>query len=72
MPAFDAASISTRMLKALREAMLIGPVLTGLMRSVQICELGVRDSDVLNRAAIAPTTSGRDVAAAGRLTKQRI
>ncbi|MEZ5851048.1 MAG: NADP-dependent malic enzyme [Hyphomicrobiaceae bacterium] len=53
MPAFHAASISTKMLKELGGATLIGPVLTGLTHSVQICQLGARDSDVLNMAAIA-------------------
>jgi malate dehydrogenase (oxaloacetate-decarboxylating)(NADP+) len=53
MPAFHAASISTKMLKELGEATIIGPMLTGLTQSVQICPLGSADSDILNMAAIA-------------------
>ncbi|MBS0241297.1 MAG: NADP-dependent malic enzyme [Proteobacteria bacterium] len=53
MPAFHAASISTKMLKELGGATLIGPMLTGLTHSVQICPLGSTDADILNMAAIA-------------------
>jgi len=53
MPAFHAASISTKMLKELGGATIIGPMLTGLPQSVQICPLGSPDSDILNMAAIA-------------------
>ena len=53
MPAFHAASISTKMLKELGGATIVGPILTGLGHSVQICPLGSMDSDVLNMAALA-------------------
>jgi malate dehydrogenase (oxaloacetate-decarboxylating)(NADP+) len=53
MPAFHAASISTKMLKELGGATIIGPMLTGLNHSVQICPLGAMDADILNMAAIA-------------------
>jgi malate dehydrogenase (oxaloacetate-decarboxylating)(NADP+) len=53
MPAFHAASISTKMLKELGGATIVGPILTGLTHSVQICPLGSMDSDVLNMAALA-------------------
>jgi malate dehydrogenase (oxaloacetate-decarboxylating)(NADP+) len=53
MPAFHSASISTKMLKELGGATLIGPMLVGLTHSVQICPLGARDSDVVNMAALA-------------------
>ena len=53
MPAFHAASISTKMLKELGGATIIGPILTGLSHSVQICPLGAMDSDILNVAALA-------------------
>lgn len=52
-PAFHAASISTKLLKEMGDATIIGPVLVGLSRSVQICPLGSRDSDVVNMAALA-------------------
>ena len=53
MPAFHAASISTKMLRELGGATIVGPALTGLAHSVQICPLGAMDADVLNMAALA-------------------
>jgi malate dehydrogenase (oxaloacetate-decarboxylating)(NADP+) len=53
MPAFHSASISTKMLKELGGATLIGPMLVGMTHSVQICQLGAKDSDLLNMAALA-------------------
>jgi malate dehydrogenase (oxaloacetate-decarboxylating)(NADP+) len=53
MPAFHSASISTKMLKELGGATLIGPMLVGLTHSVQICQLGAKDSDIVNLAALA-------------------
>jgi malate dehydrogenase (oxaloacetate-decarboxylating)(NADP+) len=53
MPAFHSASISTKMLKELGGATLIGPMLVGLTHSVQICSLNAMDSDVVNMAALA-------------------
>ncbi|PLX38754.1 MAG: NADP-dependent malic enzyme [Hyphomicrobiales bacterium] len=53
MPAFHAASISTKMLQELGGSMVIGPLLTGFDKSVQIVSLGAKDSDLVNMAAIA-------------------
>ena len=53
MPAFHSASISTKMLQELGGATVIGPLLVGLDRSVQIVPLSAKDSDLLNMAAIA-------------------
>jgi malate dehydrogenase (oxaloacetate-decarboxylating)(NADP+) len=53
MPAIHAASISTKMLGALGGATLIGPLIVGLEKSVQISALGARDEDILNLAALA-------------------
>jgi malate dehydrogenase (oxaloacetate-decarboxylating)(NADP+) len=53
MPAFHSASISTKMLKELGGATVIGPMLVGLEKPVQIVSLGARDSDLLNMAALA-------------------
>ena len=53
MPAFHSASISTKLLKELGGATVIGPMLVGLEKSVQIVSLGARDSDLLNMAALA-------------------
>jgi malate dehydrogenase (oxaloacetate-decarboxylating)(NADP+) len=59
MPAFHAASISTRMLRELGGATIIGPILTGLSHPVQICPLGSKDSDILSLAAVAAYGIGK-------------
>ena len=53
MPAFHAASISTRMLQELGGGTVIGPILVGLSKPVQIASLGASDSDLVNMAALA-------------------
>ncbi len=53
MPAFHSASISTKMLQELGGAMVIGPLLVGLDRPVQIVQLGANDSQLVNMAALA-------------------
>lgn len=59
MPAFHAASISTKMLAEMGGATVIGPMLVGMSHSVQICQLGARDSDIANMAALAAYDVGR-------------
>ncbi len=59
MPAFHAASIATNMLKELGGATVIGPILVGLSRPVQILGFGAIDSDIVNMAAIAAYDAGR-------------
>ncbi|MCW6510344.1 NADP-dependent malic enzyme [Lichenifustis flavocetrariae] len=58
MPAFHSASISTHMLKELGGATLIGPLIVGLDRPVQIVPLGAKDSDIVNMAALAAFNIG--------------
>ena len=53
MPAFHSASISTKTLQELGGAMVIGPLLVGLDRPVQIVQLGAKDSQLVNMAALA-------------------
>jgi malate dehydrogenase (oxaloacetate-decarboxylating)(NADP+) len=53
MPAFHSASISTLMLQELGGSTIIGPILTGLEKPVQIVRMGVRDTDIVNMAVIA-------------------
>jgi malate dehydrogenase (oxaloacetate-decarboxylating)(NADP+) len=53
MPAFHSASISTKMLQELGGANVIGPMLVGLDRSVQIVPLSANDTQLVNMAAIA-------------------
>ena len=53
MPAFHSASISTKMLQVLGGSTLIGPLLVGLEKPVQIATLGATDSALVNMAALA-------------------
>jgi malate dehydrogenase (oxaloacetate-decarboxylating)(NADP+) len=53
MPAFHSASISTRMLQELGGATVLGPLLVGLDKPVQIVPLGATDADIVNMAALA-------------------
>ena len=58
MPAFHSASISTRMLQELGGATVIGPLIVGLDRAVQIVPLGAKDTDIVNMAALAAFNIG--------------
>ncbi|HVB90427.1 MAG TPA: NADP-dependent malic enzyme [Beijerinckiaceae bacterium] len=58
MPAFHSASISTRMLQELGGANVIGPLIVGLDKPVQIVPLGATDSDIVNMAALAAFNIG--------------
>jgi malate dehydrogenase (oxaloacetate-decarboxylating)(NADP+) len=53
MPAFHSASISTKMLEALGGATVLGPLVVGLDKPVQIVSLGSTDADLVNMAALA-------------------
>ncbi len=58
MPAFHSASISSRMLAQLGGATVIGPLIVGLDRSVQIVSLGATDTDLVRAAALAAYNIG--------------
>ena len=58
-PPIHSASISTKMLQELGGATVIGPLLVGLDKSVQITSMGAKDSDIVNMAAIAAYNAGR-------------
>jgi malate dehydrogenase (oxaloacetate-decarboxylating)(NADP+) len=53
MPTFHSASISTKLLQELGGATVIGPLLVGLDRPVQIVSLSAKDSQLVNMAALA-------------------
>ena len=53
MPAAHSAAISTKMLQQLGGVTVIGPLLTGLDRPVQIASMSATTSDIVNLAAIA-------------------
>jgi malate dehydrogenase (oxaloacetate-decarboxylating)(NADP+) len=52
MPAFHSASISTKLLQELGGATVIGPILVGLDRAVQIVPLSANDTQLGNMAAL--------------------
>ena len=58
MPAFHSAAISTKMLQELGGSTVIGPLLVGLDKPVQITSMGAKDSDIVNMAAIAAYGAG--------------
>ena len=53
MPAIHSASISTKLLQQLGGVSVMGPVLVGLEKSVQIAPLGAKMSEIFNAAVIA-------------------
>ncbi len=53
MPAFHSAAISTKMLQELGGATVIGPLIVGLDKPIQIVQLGATDTEIVNMAALA-------------------
>jgi malate dehydrogenase (oxaloacetate-decarboxylating)(NADP+) len=53
MPAFHSASISTKMLQEIGGSTVVGPLIVGLDKPVQIISLGAKDTDIVNMAALA-------------------
>ncbi|MFZ5721457.1 MAG: NADP-dependent malic enzyme [Pseudomonadota bacterium] len=53
MPAIHSAAISTQLIKSLGGAEVLGPILLGLEKPVQICPLGASVSKILNMATVA-------------------
>ncbi|MFV0280862.1 MAG: NADP-dependent malic enzyme [Rhodoblastus sp.] len=58
MPAFHSASISSKMLQELGGATVVGPMIVGLDRAVQIVQLGSKDTEIVNMAALAAFNLG--------------
>ena len=53
MPAIHSASISTKLLQQMGGVSVMGPLLVGLEKSVQIAPLGAKMSEIYNAAVIA-------------------
>ena len=53
MPAIHSASIATKLLESMSRSTIIGPVLLGLEKPVQIASLGATVGDIVNLATIA-------------------
>ncbi|MFI5388029.1 MAG: phosphate acyltransferase, partial [Fimbriimonadales bacterium] len=55
---WHSASISTKLLQELGGSTVIGPLLVGFDRPVQIVSLAAKDSDIVNMAALAAFNLG--------------
>ena len=53
MPAIHSASIATKLLDALGGATVIGPMLLGLQKPVQIASFGASVADIVTLATLA-------------------
>ena len=58
MPAWHSASISTKLLQELGGSTVIGPLLVGFDKPVQVVSLAAKDSDIVNMAALAAFNLG--------------
>ena len=58
MPALHSAAISTQLVQALGGATVIGPLLVGLEKSVQIVSLGAQVSEIITAATFAAYEEG--------------
>ena len=58
MPAIHSAAISTKLVQALGGAAVIGPLLVGLEKSVQIVPLGASVSEIITAATFAAYHEG--------------
>ncbi|MDC0737726.1 NADP-dependent malic enzyme [Cognatishimia sp. SS12] len=58
VPARHSASISTKLMQEMAGATVIGPILTGVSESIQICSTNSRASDILNMAILAACKVG--------------
>ena len=61
MPALHSAAISTQLVQALGGATVIGPLLVGLEKSVQIVSLGAQVSEIITAATFAAYEQGVSV-----------
>ncbi|WP_439476529.1 NADP-dependent malic enzyme [Brevundimonas sp.] len=61
MPAIHSAAISTRLVQSLGGATVIGPLLVGLEKSVQIVSLGASVSEIITAATFAAYDEGAAV-----------
>lgn len=58
MPARHSASISTKLMQEMAGATVIGPILTGIDKPVQLCSVNATVNDILNMAVMAACDVG--------------
>jgi malate dehydrogenase (oxaloacetate-decarboxylating)(NADP+) len=59
MPALNAANIAAKLMAQLGGGTVVGPILTGLSKPMQILQMGSNVSDIVNIAALAAHEAGR-------------
>jgi len=59
MPALHSANISSKLLQELGGGTVIGPILVGLSKPVQIAAMGASVGDLVNMAALAAHEAAR-------------
>ncbi len=58
MPARHSASISVKMMQELAGATVIGPILAGVEKPIQLCSMSSTSNDILNMAVVAAAKVG--------------
>ncbi|NVO22372.1 NADP-dependent malic enzyme [Donghicola sp. C2-DW-16] len=58
VPARHSASISVKLMQEMGGATVIGPILTGVDKSIQICSTNMTETDILNMALLAACKVG--------------
>ena len=58
VPARHSASISVKLMQEMGGATVIGPILTGVDQSIQICSTNMTETDILNMAVLAACKVG--------------
>ncbi len=58
VPARHSASISVKLMQEMGDATVIGPILSGVDKSIQICSAGMTANDILNMAVLASCKVG--------------
>ena len=58
MPGLHSASISTNLVKEFTGGIVIGPILVGLEKSVQIIRMNADSDSIINMASLASVYSG--------------
>ncbi|SPH23562.1 NADP-dependent malic enzyme [Defluviimonas aquaemixtae] len=59
VPARHSASISVKLLQEMAGATVIGPILTGVDKPIQVCGMGANVNDIVNMAVIAACRLGQ-------------
>jgi len=58
VPARHSASISVKLMQEMAGATVIGPILSGVRKPIQLCSTNATESDILNMAVLAAANAG--------------